>query len=146
MRTFGLIGFRLSHSFSQKYFSEKFERENITEAEFKDFPLEDINDFPKLIEDIPSLRGLSVTIPHKQGVMKFLDDTDVVAREVGAVNCIRILRSENGKVKTMGYNTDAYGFEKSLKPLLKPYHNRALILGTGGAAQAVKFALEKNAK
>ncbi len=144
MRTFGLIGFPLTHSFSQKYFSEKFKRENINDAEFKNFPLENVNDFPKLIENNPSLRGLSVTIPHKQNVVKFLNEIGDVAKEVGAVNCIKISKAENGKVKTEGFNTDAYGFEKSFKPMLKPHHNRVLILGTGGAAQAVKFVLEKN--
>ncbi|HLG35142.1 MAG TPA: shikimate dehydrogenase [Bacteroidia bacterium] len=142
MKTFGLIGYPLSHSFSQQYFIEKFERENITDCEFKNFPLENINDFPVLLKNNPSLCGLSVTIPHKQSVRRFLDDVDDVARKVGAVNCIKINRkSENGKWKLLGFNTDVYGFEKSLVPLLKTHHERALILGTGGAAQAVARAL-----
>src|SRR5262245_28956291 len=117
MRTFGLIGFPLGHSFSQKYFSEKFKRENITDAEFKNFPLEIINDFLKLIDDNPTLIGLSVTIPHKQSVIKFLDETDLVATELDAVNCIKIHRTPDiGQRTIMGYNTDVFGFEKSWLP------------------------------
>ncbi len=138
MRTFGLIGFPIGHSFSQKYFSEKFKRANISDAEFKNFPLENINDFPGLIEDNSNLLGLSVTIPHKQSVMKFLNAIDSVASETGAVNCIKV--SETLK----GFNTDVYGFEKSLLPLLKNHHIKALILGSGGGAKAVKYVLKKS--
>ena len=144
MRTFGLIGFPLGHSFSQKYFSEKFKRENITDAEFKNFPLENINDFPKLIENNPSLRGLSVTIPHKQSIIKFLNEVDDVVKEVGAVNCVKIHRtSDIGHRTSTGFNTDVFGFEKSLLPLLKSHHTKALILGTGGASKAVRYVLKK---
>jgi shikimate dehydrogenase len=144
VRTFGLIGFPLGHSFSQKYFSEKFKRENITDAEFKNFPLENINGFPKLIENNPFLCDLSVTIPHKQSVMKFLNEVDDVAKEVGAVNCVKIRRtSDIGQWTSTGFNTDAFGFEKSLLPLLKSQHTKALILGTGGASKAVKYVLKK---
>lgn len=143
MRTFGLIGFPLEHSFSQKYFTEKFEGENIGDAVFENFTLKDINDFPALVESKPSLCGLSVTIPHKQHIIKFLDKCDAAAEATGAVNCIKISRNENGKVKTAGFNTDIYGFEKSFRRLIKPHHEGALILGTGGAAQAVKSVMEK---
>jgi shikimate dehydrogenase len=145
MRTFGLIGFPLSHSFSQKYFSEKFRRENISDAEFKNFPLENIKDFPNLIESNPSLCGLSVTIPHKQSVMKFLDEIDDVAKEAGAVNCIRVSPMSDVRRPTLiGFNTDIFGFEKSLLPLLKSHHTKALILGSGGGAKAVKYVLKKS--
>lgn len=143
MRTFGLIGYPLSNSFSQKYFTEKFERENLTDCEFKKFSLENSNDFPELLNSNPSLCGLSVTIPHKQSVMKFLDEVDDVAQKIGAVNCIRISKAESGGQNSVGYNTDVYGFEKSLKPLLKPQHAKALILGTGGGAKAVAYVLRK---
>src|ERR1039458_3953591 len=127
MKTYGLIGFPLSHSFSQKYFTEKFTREKITDCEFKNFPLENINDFPALLKNKPTLCGLSVTIPHKQNIIKFLDEVDKSAKEVGAVNCIRIKNHES-RIMT-GYNTDVFGFESSLKPLLQEKYSKALILG-----------------
>jgi shikimate dehydrogenase len=143
MHTFGIVGFPLSHSFSQKYFTEKFQRENISDCEFKNFPLEDIHDFPALVKNNPSLCGLSVTIPHKQSVMKYLDEIDGTAKEVGAVNCIKRWQTADGRWQMEGYNTDVFGFEKSLKPLLKENNSKALILGTGGASKAVAFVLKK---
>ena len=144
MRTFGLIGFPLSHSFSHKYFSEKFNRENIGGCEFKNFPLESIKDFQELIQNSPTLCGLSVTIPLKESVMKYLDEVDQEAREIGAVNCIKVKRKlEIKNWKLYGFNTDAAGFEKSLVPLLQSNHTKALILGTGGAAKAVAYVLKK---
>ena len=138
MRTFGLIGYPLSHSFSQKYFKKKFIRENISDCEFKNFPIENINEFPALIKNNSALCGMSVTIPYKQSVMKYLDATDETATEVGAVNCIKIKN-----YITTGYNTDVFGFEQSLRPLLKHRHNKALILGTGGASKAIQYVLRK---
>lgn len=143
MRTYGLIGFPLTHSFSQKYFSQKFERDKIADSEFKNFPLEDISKLPSLIKENPTLRGLSITIPHKQRVIEFLDEIDPAAREIGAVNCVKRWKMEDGKWMMAGYNTDVYGFEQSLKPLLKPHHTKALILGTGGASKAVAYVLKK---
>ena len=105
---------------------------------FELFPLKDINHFPELIDANPALKGLAVTIPHKQAVMPFLSALDETAVEVGAVNCIRI-RQNN----LTGYNTDALGFEKSFKPLLQPHHQKALVLGTGGASKAVQYVLKK---
>src|SRR5688572_903802 len=143
MRTFGLIGFPLTHSFSQKYFSEKFKRESISDAEFKNFPLENINDFPALIKSHPSLCGLSVTIPYKEDIIKFLDKRDAFAKAIGAVNCIKVGPISVDRPPTLfGFNTDVYGFEKSLKPLLKKNYNNALVLGTGGAAKAVAYVLQ----
>ncbi|MBI3502433.1 MAG: shikimate dehydrogenase [Bacteroidetes bacterium] len=136
-RLFGLIGYPLAHSFSQKYFTEKFKRENISDCEFRNLPIENINEFPELLKQNPSLAGLSVTIPHKQGILKFLHEIDEAAKKVGAVNCIKI---SNHKLK--GYNTDIVGFEKSLQPLLKLHPKKALVLGTGGAAKAVKYILD----
>ena len=137
-RLFGLIGYPLSHSFSQKYFTEKFKRENIADCEFKNFSLVDIDRLPELLKENPSLCGLSITIPHKQGIMKLLNSIDPAAREIGAVNCVSISR---GSLK--GYNTDIVGFEHSLKPLLQSDQRKALVLGTGGAAKAVTYVLRK---
>lgn len=136
MRTFGIIGFPLSHSFSQKYFTEKFNTEKISGCKFRNFQIEDINEFPELIKNNSSLNGLSVTTPHKQTVIKYLNEIDPTAKRIGAVNCVKI-----GE-KLIGYNTDVYGFEESLKPLLKP-HTKALVLGSGGASKAVEFVLRK---
>lgn len=144
MRLFALIGWPLGHSFSKKYFSEKFEREGIADARFELLPLEDIREFPELIKIHPDLRGLSVTIPHKQTVMPFLDELDPIAVDVGAVNCIRVA---NGRLK--GFNTDVIGFELSLKPYLENFSaaqkaQTAFILGTGGASKAVAYVLRKH--
>lgn len=141
MKTYGLIGFPLSHSFSQKYFIEKIRQQNISDCEFKNFPLENINDFPSLLKNNPTLCGLSVTIPHKQSVMQFLHEIDSSSKEIGAVNCIRL---NNQSARYMaGFNTDAFGFEQSLKPLIKSHHKKALILGTGGASKAIQYVLKK---
>ena len=143
MKTYGLIGFPLSHSFSHNYFAEKFKHSTISDCEFKNFPLEDINDFSALIKSNPTICGLSVTIPHKQSVIKCLDELDESAKEVGAVNCIRIQHPASSIQKLVGYNTDIFGFEKSLMPLLTSYHTHALILGTGGASKAIQYVLRK---
>ncbi|RZL37878.1 MAG: shikimate dehydrogenase [Pedobacter sp.] len=142
MKTYGLIGYPLSHSFSKKYFSEKFINEGFVNLKYELFPIEDINALPDLLSKNPSISGLNVTIPHKVSVLPFLHDIDAAAEKIGAVNCICV-RSFEGDTYLKGFNTDAYGFEMSLKPLLKPQHNKALIFGDGGAAKAVKYVLEK---
>lgn len=134
---FGLIGYPLSHSFSPEYFGKKFAREGIG-AVYQAFPLESITHFQKLITDHKSLHGLNVTIPYKQAIIPYLDKLDGAAEAVGAVNCIDI---RDGKAK--GYNTDITGFQRSLEPLLQAHHNKALILGTGGASLAVAYVLEQ---
>ncbi|MGD0711364.1 MAG: shikimate dehydrogenase [Bacteroidales bacterium] len=141
MNTYGLIGYPLTHSFSAQYFSEKFFREGIRDSRFELFPIDNINKFPALVNDIRDLKGLSVTIPYKQSVIPFLTSLDDIANEVGAVNAIKIIRGED--VRLTGYNTDVFGFEESLKPLLRNVHTKALILGTGGAAKAIAFVLKK---
>lgn len=141
MRTFGLVGFPLSHSFSETYFSEKFFRENIKDCCYVNFPLENICDIVGLIKNTPDLSGLNVTIPYKQDVIDYIDEIDGNAKKIGAVNTIKICSSENA-VFTKGYNTDCVGFEISLKPLLRKHHKTALILGSGGASKAVKFVLD----
>jgi len=138
-RTFGLIGYPLSHSFSRKFFTEKFSDEAI-DAEYLNFEIENIAQLPHLIAAHPDLEGLNVTIPYKELVIKFLDYTDEAANEVHAVNTIRIHRSGH-HVSLHGYNTDIEGFQESIKPLIQKHHHKALVLGTGGASKAVVRAL-----
>jgi shikimate dehydrogenase len=139
-RKFGLIGFPLSHSFSRKFFTEKFSDEGI-DAEYLNFELENISQLPHVIGSHPDLVGLNVTIPYKEQVIKFLDYTDEAAAQIQAVNTIRIHRSGH-HVSLYGFNTDIHGFQESIKPLLQKYHHKALVLGTGGASKAVVKALE----
>jgi shikimate dehydrogenase len=142
MRKFGLIGYPLSHSFSKKFFTQKFESEGIQDCEYELYPIETIDSLSLLLSDNPDLEGLNVTIPYKLEVLPLLNEIDEAAQAIGAVNCIKITgKGPNAKLK--GYNTDAYGFEESLKPLLEPGHQKALILGDGGAAKAVKYVLNK---
>jgi len=142
MRTFGLIGYPLAHSFSKKYFTEQFEREQEDNCRYELFPLEHVDEITGLLLSDQSLCGLNVTIPHKVGVLPYLNAMDDAAEKIGAANCIAVTR--NGAEFTLkGYNTDAYGFEESLKPFLKAYHTKALVLGDGGAARAVKYVLHK---
>ena len=137
MKTFGLIGKNISYSFSRTYFIEKFKKENI-DAKYYNFDLEEINQFRDVIKEMPDLGGLNVTIPYKQEIITFLDDLAPEAREIGAVNTIQIKGN-----RLIGYNTDYIGFSESIKPLLKSHHNKALILGTGGASKAIAYALKK---
>lgn len=143
MRVFGLIGYPLSHSFSQGYFTKKFSSENIADTEYRNFPLETIAQFPELISANPGLCGLNVTIPYKREIIPYLDGLDKTAREVNAVNTIKFERDDNGKVNLIGYNTDVYGFEQTIKPYLNCSDKNALILGTGGASKAVEYVLHK---
>ena len=138
MRQFGLIGYPLSHSFSQKFFTEKFLQENIVNAKYDNFPIASIESFAGLWKENPNLEGLNVTIPYKKEVIPFLDHSSAVVQEIHACNCIRKFNNE-----LYGYNTDVIGFEKSLLPFLQPHHTHALILGTGGASAAVQWVLQK---
>ena len=138
MKLYGLIGYPLSHSFSKKYFTEKFEKEGIGDCRYELFPIATIEELRNVLSKYPELCGLNVTIPYKQQVLPYLDEEDDVVGKIKACNCIRI---KLGKLK--GYNTDVEGFERSLKQHLKPCHTKALILGTGGAAKAVEFVLRK---
>lgn len=142
MRNFGLIGYPLGHSFSKKYFSEKFVKERIMDCRYENYPIEAIEEFPSLISSIDNLVGLNVTIPYKEKVIPYLDQLDDSAKEIGAVNTIKF-QIDEGKLKAKGYNTDAYGFMKTIEDYLKPIHKMALILGTGGAAKAVEWSLQK---
>jgi len=141
MRTFGLIGYPLSHSFSQKYFTEKFAREGISDARYELFPLSNVSELPDLLHRHPDFCGLNVTIPYKTSVIPYLHTLDTTAQAVGAVNCIRIHNS-----LLTGFNTDIVGFEQSLRQVLTNRKAQegaqALILGTGGAAKAVAWVLK----
>ncbi len=134
---YGIIGYPLSHSFSPGFFNDKFARDGI-DAVYTVCPIADVQQLKDLIISDPLLKGLNVTIPYKQAVMPLLDEIDPAAQLVGAVNCIAI---RNGR--TIGYNTDIIGFGHSLRPLLQPWHDRALILGAGGAASAVAYVLKQ---
>lgn len=138
MRLFGLIGYPLTHSFSKKYFTEKFEQEGLSDCRYELFSISKIEDLSKILKDHPDLCGLNVTIPYKEQVLSFLDARNDLVAVIKASNCIRI---EKGKLT--GYNTDVIGFEKSLAELLQPQHTRALILGTGGVSKAVQYVLQK---
>ena len=139
MRKFGLIGYPLSHSFSKKYFTEKFRREHIDDCLYENFSLASIDALPGLLSSQPELIGLNVTIPYKQQVIPFLHSSNDVVQRIAACNCIHI---KNGQL--FGFNTDVYGFEYSLQRHLKPHHTKALILGTGGASKAVEYVLQKH--
>lgn len=136
MRKFGLIGYPLTHSFSAKYFTDLFKEEGI-DAVYENHPLEKIDHIQQLFQD-PLLEGLNVTIPYKEAVLPFLDEQSDAVKEIGACNCIKI---QGGR--KIGYNTDVIGFEKTLERKIKPIHNKALVLGTGGAAKAVCYVLKK---
>ena len=142
-RLSGLIGYPLTHSFSKKYFTEKFTREQLTDCTYENFEIVNINILPDVISNHTELIGLNVTIPYKQSVIPLLHSLSEEAKAIGAVNTIRIETVSNKKV-LKGFNTDAFGFEQSLLPLLKPIHTNALIIGKGGAAHAVAYVLSKH--
>jgi shikimate dehydrogenase len=137
MRKFGLIGFPLGHSFSAKYFTEKFQRESIHDCSYSNFEISAVSELPAILND-PELEGLNVTIPYKESVINFLNKTDKVVEETGACNCIRI---HQGTVT--GYNTDVIGFEESISEKLMIRDKRSLVLGTGGSSKAVAWVLKK---
>ncbi|WP_027136849.1 shikimate dehydrogenase family protein [Gaetbulibacter saemankumensis] len=138
MNKLGLLGRNISYSFSRNYFKQKFEDENIQDTTYENFDIESIDLLPSIIKNTPELKGLNVTIPYKEVVIPYLDKLNKKAKAIGAVNTIKVTK----KGKLVGYNTDCYGFKKSLKPFLKPHHKKALILGTGGASKAVAFTLD----
>ena len=140
MVLFGLIGFPLGHSWSAAWFTEKFREEGGSDKSYQLFPLKDIREFPDLLQLHPGLNGLNVTIPYKEKIIPYLDELDETARSVGAVNTIRINRN-NGRILTKGFNTDAPGFLQTITNQIP--RCPALIIGTGGAAKAVAFALDK---
>lgn len=140
MIRYGIIGNPLTHSFSQRYFTQKFKQEGLSDRLYENFPLASVDELPGLIDARPDLAGLNVTIPFKRSVLDLLDDTSAIPDGLKACNCIRI--SEDRKLT--GYNTDVTGFERSLLPFLGKCHPKAIVLGSGGAAAAVKYVLQKN--
>jgi shikimate dehydrogenase len=137
MRTFGLIGFPLTHSFSVRYFADKFSREGISDCVYENFPIESIEELSTLLKH-KELAGLNVTIPYKESVIEYLDELDPAAEAIGAVNCIKFVDGRH-----IGYNTDVFGFRESLKKFLGGAKVKALILGTGGSSKAVSHALDE---
>lgn len=142
MKQYGLIGFPLTHSFSEKYFAEKFRKEKINDVEYMNFPLQSIGEIMSLVIDNPEICGLNVTIPYKEQVIPFLNDIHPEANEAGAVNTIKIFRGKS-KISLKGYNTDIIGFIQSLPPDISKHHRNVLVLGTGGASKAVVCGLKK---
>ena len=138
MKRYGLLGRTLKHSFSKNYFTQKFASAGIFDCEYLNFELPSIESFPKLLESHPELVGLNVTIPYKEDVLPFLTAFSDVVEQIGACNCIKI---DGEKVK--GYNTDVVGFRNSLSPRLESHHQKALVLGTGGASKAIQYVLEQ---
>jgi shikimate dehydrogenase len=138
MNLYGLIGYPLGHSFSKQYFTEKFEKEGIKDAVYETFPIPSIDEFPALLKAHSNLKGLSVTIPYKEQVLKFITEFSDEVKYIGATNSIKV----DGK-KLIAYNTDIVGFHQSFVKHLKPLNKKALILGTGGAAKAVQYVLQK---
>ena len=138
-KRFGLLGRNISYSFSKGYFTDKINCENFAGCTYENFDIPEITAFPEVIKNTSDLKGMNVTIPYKETVIPFLDKLSKKAELIGAVNTIKITK----KVKMKGYNTDYYGFKKSLEPLLEPHHKKALILGTGGASKGVAFALDE---
>ena len=140
MDKYGLIGYPLGHSFSRNYFNEKFRNESI-DAEYDNFEIPSIENFKEVLETTPNLRGLNVTIPYKEEVIRYLDELSAEARAIGAVNVIRVTH-KGSKTVLKGFNSDVIGFTRSIESMLEPLHRKALILGTGGAAKAVDYGLK----
>lgn len=137
---FGIIGKDISYSFSRKYFLEKFKKMGFDNYQYYNFDIPEIEEFPFLLyhrED--EFRGLNVTIPYKEAIIKYLDEVESEAQKIGAVNTIKVTEDN----RLIGYNTDVYGFQKSIEPLLKSHHKKALILGTGGASKAIAYVFNK---
>jgi len=137
MKLYGLIGYPLGHSFSKQYFTEKFVRENLQDCFFEAFPISSVDQFPALLKENASLKGLSVTIPYKEQVLNYVTELSEEVKYIGATNSIKISGD-----KLIAYNTDIIGFEQSFIIFLQPYHKKALILGSGGASKAVQYVLK----
>ena len=142
MRKYGLIGYPLGHSFSKTYFTEKFLREHIDDCSYENFPISDISLLPKLLAEEPELQGLNVTIPYKSEIFRYIDIIDPEALEIGAVNVLKIKRSEE-EIQLYGFNSDVTGISDSLSPFLKGNIKNAIVLGTGGSSRAVCYVLRK---
>jgi shikimate dehydrogenase len=143
MRKYGLIGYPLGHSFSKTYFTEKFLREHISGCSYENFPIADLKLLPKLLADEQELQGLNVTIPYKSEIFSYIDRLDPEAGEIGAVNVLKIKRSE-GMIHLSGFNSDVTGISDTLKPYLNRNLKNAIVLGTGGSSRAVCHVLRKS--
>ncbi|MGL5937606.1 MAG: shikimate dehydrogenase family protein [Phocaeicola sp.] len=141
MKKYGLIGYPLGHSFSKEFFNQKFEAEHIS-ATYQNFEIKNAEEMLQIIANEPKLVGLNVTIPHKEQVIPLLDELSEEAAAIGAVNVIQVIRQKE-KIRLIGHNSDVVGFYNSIEPLLKDHHQKALILGTGGASKAVLYGLKK---
>jgi shikimate dehydrogenase len=142
MAHFYLLGKSLKHSFSPAYFSKKFEQESLKHHTYSILELENVCLFPDWIKQKTDVGGLNVTLPYKRQIIPYLDELSGVAHKIGVVNTIELLPFSEGRFKLIGHNTDAYGFEREIRPLLKPWMDRALILGDGASATTVKYVLE----
>ena len=139
----GLIGYPLGHSFSQKYFTEKFAREQITNCSYHNFPIEDISLLPGLIKGDHEVCGLNVTIPYKTQVLRYIDIAESEVNEIGAANVLKLKRINDGSVRIYGFNSDVTGIRDSITPVLTPEIKNVLILGTGGSSKAVFHTMKK---
>jgi shikimate dehydrogenase len=138
MRYFGLIGKKLGHSFSAKYFNDKFSKEGVTDAQYDLYEIDSIAQLPELLSENPGLKGFNVTIPYKEQILPYLHRMDKTVVETGACNCVKV---EDGKLH--GFNTDIHGFMVTILPLIDVHHHSALVLGNGGASKAVVYSLEQ---
>lgn len=141
MKKYGLVGYPIGHSFSGKYFTDLFEKENI-EAEYYNFQMESVTKIEEVLATEKELAGLNITIPHKTNILPYLDEVDDAIHKIGAVNVVKVTQGAE-KPHLKGFNTDVIGFEESFKEFLKPNHKKALVLGTGGASKAVVYVMEK---
>ena len=142
MKKYGIIGYPLTQSASPAFFNSKFEQECI-DARYIPFEIESVDELPSILQEHPELQGFNVTIPHKIAVMKYLEYMSEEAKAINAVNVVKVMRDTDGKAHLYGYNSDVIGFSRSIKPLLKEHHRKALVLGTGGASKAIVYALEQ---
>ena len=142
MKKYGIIGYPLAQSASPAFFNGKFANEGI-DAEYIPFEIENIDELPRILDENPELCGFNVTIPYKIDVMKYLEGISDEAREIAAVNVVKVTREANGKPHLHGHNSDVIGFTRSLEPLVLGKHSKALILGTGGVSKAVACSLKK---
>ena len=141
MKKYGIIGNPLAQSASPAFFNAKFEKEGI-DARYIPFEIESFEELPRIIEEHPELQGFNVTIPYKQQVMPYLDGMSNEAKGIDAVNVVKVIHDKEGKAHLWGYNSDVIGFTRSIQPLLKEHHKKALVLGTGGASKAIVYALQ----
>lgn len=142
MKKYGIIGYPLAQSASPAFFNDKFAKEGI-DAHYSPFEIESVNSLPEILEKNPELQGFNVTIPHKVEVMKHLEGMSREAKAINAVNVVKVTHDANGKAHLFGYNSDIIGFTRSIEPLLGKNHQKALVLGTGGASKAIVYALQQ---